>query len=257
MRLASWNVNGLRAIVKKGFFEWLETYDPDVVLLQETKGHPAQLPMDICEVPGWFIRYVGAKRKGYSGVGIWTRFEPDEWIAGLGIDEFDAEGRVISARFADLVVTSAYFPNSQDQGSRIDYKLAFDRAIQEFLDRQRARGRHVVLGGDFNVAHQEMDIARPKENVGQAGFLPEERAWFTQLLASGYKDTWREQNPDARHVYSWWSMKTRGRERGIGWRIDYFCVDADYWPQVRKTGIQMDVEGSDHCPVTLEVKPPK
>jgi exodeoxyribonuclease-3 len=257
MRLASWNVNGLRAAAGKGYFAWLEDHDPDVVLLQETKAHAEMLPKELRDVPGWFTRYHAAQRRGYSGVGIWTRFEPDEWIVGVGEEEFDREGRALSARFADLVVTSAYFPNSQDGGARLDYKLGFDAAIARFLAAQRASGRRVVVGGDFNVAHQDVDIARPQENVGSPGFLPEERAWFSEFLSSGYVDTWRAQHPDVKDVYSWWSMKTRARERNVGWRIDYFVVDASLWPDVRATGIQTEITGSDHCPVTLEIRSPK
>jgi exodeoxyribonuclease-3 len=257
LRLVSWNVNGLRAVFKKGLFDWLDETDPDVVLFQETKAYPAGMPADLVDVPGWFVAYESAKRKGYSGVGIWTRFEPDEWIRGIGDEQFDDEGRLIGARFGNVVVCSIYFPNSAAKTARLDYKLAFNAAIEHFSARQRELGRHVILAGDFNVAHQDIDIARPKENQGSPGFLPEEREWFGSFLDSGFKDTWREQHPDTVDAYSWWSMRTRARERNIGWRIDYFVVDEAYWSKVRSTGIEADVEGSDHCPVTLVVDNPK
>jgi len=257
MRIASWNVNGLRAIAKKGFFEWVDDYDPDVVLLQETKCYANDLPDELREIPGFFTRFVSAKRKGYSGAAVFTRFEPDEWIDGLGDARFDKEGRVVSARFGDLIVTSAYFPNSQDGGTRLDYKLAFGRRMREFLDGHVADGRNVVLGGDYNIAHRPIDLARPDENKDSAGFLPEERAWLDELLANGWVDTWRRQHPDEKGVYTWWSFRTLGRQRNVGWRIDYLCVNEGFWPEVGETGIQDKVEGSDHCPVTIEVKNPK
>ncbi|MCA8971532.1 MAG: exodeoxyribonuclease III [Planctomycetes bacterium] len=258
MIIASWNVNGLRAIAKKDEFEaWLAKADPDVFLLQETKAHASSLPIELEKPEHWFARYRSAVKKGYSGTGIWSRYEPDEWIDGIGDEAFDSEGRVVGARFADLVVLSTYFPNSQDGGKRLDYKLAFDRALERFVIGLRERGRHVLIGGDFNVAHHEIDLARPKDNVKNAGFLPEEREWFGQFLERGFVDTWRRHNPDARDIYTWWAMRTRARERNIGWRIDYFVCDEEYWSAVRSTMIEHAVYGSDHCPIRIEVEPPK
>ncbi|MFQ5503208.1 MAG: exodeoxyribonuclease III [Planctomycetota bacterium] len=257
MKLVSWNVNGLRAIVKKGFLEWLEDYDPDVLLLQEVKCRPEDLDDELRELPGFFSRVFPAKRRGYSGVAIYTRFEPDAWIEGIGAEEFDHEGRVLSARFGRLLVSSAYFPNSQEAGARLPYKLAFCDALARFLAGQREAGRHVLVGGDYNIAHERIDIARPEENVHSPGFLPEEREWMGAFLASGYKDSWRAQNPGKTDCYSWWSFRKAARERNIGWRIDYFCVNEEFWPDVRSTGILMKVGGSDHCPVTIDIKNPK
>ena len=257
MRITSWNVNGLRAVAKKGFFEWLDRDDPDVLLLQETKAHPASLPHELAEPENWFVRYESAVKKGYSGTGIWSRYEPDEWIEGLGDSRFDDEGRVVGARFGDLVVLSTYFPNSQAAGKRIDYKTAFNETIERWSCAQVEQGRHVLIGGDFNVAHCEIDLARPKENENSAGYLPAEREWFGQFLENGFVDTWRRHNPEARDVYSWWSMRTRARERNLGWRIDYFVCDEGFWPHVRATDIHAAVVGSDHCPVRIEVDPPK
>lgn len=256
MKITSWNVNGLRAVAKKGFHAWLEEHDPDVLLLQETKAQEDVLPAELREVPGYVTRFHSAEKKGYSGVAVLSRYDVDEWLVGLGDQHFDCEGRVLGARFGNTVVLSAYFPNSQSQGKRIDYKIAFCDTMLAFLDKQLQSGRHIVLGGDYNIAHQPIDLARPKENEGSPGYLPEEREWMGKFLAAGYADVWRERNPDKRDAYSWWSYRTRARERNIGWRIDYLCVDEGYRDQVRDAAILMDVEGSDHCPVTIDIKNP-
>jgi len=257
MRLATWNVNGLRAIAGKNLQTAIDEIDPDVLLLQETKVSLDALPDALREPKSFLARYGEGHRKGYSGVAIWTRFEPDEWIDGLGDARFDAEGRAVSARFADLVVTSAYFPNSQDSGARLDFKLAFNAAVERFLTEQRDKGRRVVIGGDFNVAHADIDIARPEQHRLSPGFLPQEREWFTRFLGLGYRDVWREQHREVRDVYSWWEMRTLARQRNLGWRIDYFCVDEASFADVRASDVLMHVDGSDHCPVTLDVRSPK
>jgi exodeoxyribonuclease-3 len=256
MRITSWNVNGLRAVAKKGFLDWVEEHDPDVLLLQETKAQEDALPEELREIPGYVSRFHSAEKKGYSGVAIYSRYDVEEWIVGLGDGEYDCEGRVLSARFGDVIVTSAYFPNSQDKGKRIDYKVGFCQRMLEFLNGHVKAGRHIVLGGDYNIAHQPIDLARPKENEGNAGYLPEERAWMTEFLEAGYADVWRERNPERADIYSWWSYRTRARERNIGWRIDYLCVDAALRDQVRGAEVLMEVEGSDHCPVTLDIRNP-
>ena len=257
MRITSWNVNGLRAVAKKGLFEWIDREDPDVFLIQETKAHAAVLPQELLEPEGWYVRYESAVKKGYSGTGIWSRYEPDEWIPGLGDARFDDEGRVVGGRFGKLVVLSAYFPNSQAAGKRLDYKLAFDEAIAGFAQERRERGQDVMIGGDFNVAHQEIDLARPAENVMNPGFLPAERSWFSEFLDNDWVDTWRRQHPDLRDAYTWWSMRTRARERNIGWRIDYFVCNEGFFPKVQSTEIRMQDMGSDHCPIRIEIEPPK
>ncbi|HMQ21469.1 MAG TPA: exodeoxyribonuclease III [Planctomycetota bacterium] len=258
MIIASWNVNGLRAIAKKDdFAAWLSEADPDVLLLQETKAQHAALPIELEKPEHWFTRYQSAIKKGYSGTAVWSRYEPDAWIDGIGDPRFDDEGRVVGARFGDLVVLSTYFPNSQDGGKRLDYKLAFDEALERFVLELRDAGRHVLIGGDFNVAHEEIDLATPKENVRSAGFLPEERAWFGNFLQKGFVDSWRRQHPGVADIYTWWAMRTRARERNIGWRIDYFVCDEEFWPRVRSTTITPEVQGSDHCPVSVQIDPPK
>lgn len=250
MRCVSWNVNGLRAVAGKGFLRWLADTAPDVCCLQETKARESDLPIELREPEGYRLRLQPGIKKGYSGVGLYVREEPDEWLEGLGDAPFDDEGRFLAARYGDVIVASAYFPNSQEKGARIEYRLAFGDALQRFLLAQRARGRHVVLGGDYNVAHEEIDLARPRENTGNPGFLPAERAWMSAFLAAGFVDVWRARNPGT-VGYSWWSMRTNARARNIGWRLDYFCVDRQFAARVSDAGIAPDVTGSDHCPVSI------
>lgn len=254
MKLVSWNVNGLRAVHDKGvFLPFLAEHTPDVLLLQETKVWFEQLPGPMQDVAGYQLRVHAAKRKGYSGVAIYTREEPDEWFEGLGKPDFDDEGRVLGARFGDVVTLSAYFPNSQAEGKRLDYRLAFGAALRRFLGKLTRAGRHVVLCGDFNVSHLPIDLARPKPNEGNPGYLPEERQWMTRFLKSGYVDTWRRANPDLAEVYTWWSYRTNARPKNIGWRLDYCCVDEALWPRVSAARVYGEVMGSDHCPVGIDV----
>lgn len=254
MKLISWNVNGLRAVHGKGLFlPLLSSGSPDVLLLQETKCHLESLPGDLQDVPGYHVRVHPAKRKGYSGVAIYSTEEPDEWIEGIGAEEFDAEGRVLGARFGDVVALSAYFPNSQAAGARLDFRLAFGAALRRRLLEFIEAGYHVALGGDYNVAHHPIDIARPKSNEKNPGYLPAEREWMTEFLASGYVDTWRNAHPDLTEVYSWWSYRYGARAKNIGWRLDYFCVDEALLPRVRSASILTEALGSDHCPIVLEL----
>lgn len=252
MRIVSWNVNGLRAVGKKGFVDWLQASDADVCLLQETKAHLGDLPGELREVEGYRLEMASAKKKGYSGVAIYCREEPDEWFTGIEDEEYDVEGRSIWARYDDLLIGSLYFPNSQNAGKRIDYRLGYGSSLREWLDAQRDAGLHPVLGGDFNVAHEEIDLARPKENTKNAGFLPEERQWMTEFLADGWTDTWRREHPEE-VGYSWWSYRAGARERNVGWRLDYFCSDAAIDDRLGETSIEAQTMGSDHCPVWVTI----
>ncbi|MFO1052819.1 MAG: exodeoxyribonuclease III [Planctomycetota bacterium] len=253
MLCVAWNVNGLRAIAGKGFLDWLASARPDVLCLQETRASAADLDPGLREPEGYRLRVHPAQKKGYSGVAIYVREEPDEWIEGLGDAAIDDEGRFLAARYGDLCIASAYFPNSQEAGARLPFRLAYGAAIERFAAAQRKRKRHVAIGGDYNVAHQEIDLARPKQNVENPGFLPGERDWMTRFLDAGHVDTWRRLHP-GEVGYSWWSMRSGARARNIGWRLDYFCVDEGLWPRVRGASILSEVQGSDHCPVTLELE---
>ena len=256
-RIFSWNVNGIRACAGKGLFEWLASESPDVLCLQETKANPEQLGPEFLSPPdgrgGAYRGYwASAKRKGYSGVALFSKREPRS-ISFLGEGAYDEEGRALVADFGDYVLVSAYFPNSQDSGQRIGYKIGFCDAVLALCDRIVASGRHVVVAGDYNIAHEAIDLANPKANEGNPGYLPEERAWMDKFLASGYADPQRRLHPEPGQ-YTWWTYRVPGaRERNVGWRIDYHCVDEGLMPAVRGSAIHPAVLGSDHCPVSIDL----
>jgi exodeoxyribonuclease-3 len=252
--LYSWNVNGIRAIQKKGFLDWLSQTDPDILCLQETKAHPDQLEPELRQPEGYFTYWAAAERKGYSGVALFSKVEPKSVQLGLGIPAYDSEGRTIVAEYDDFVFIGAYFPNGGRDLSRVPYKMAYKADFLKYCDALRAQGKSVIFCGDVNTAHQEIDLARPKENVKTTGFLPEERAWMDELVAAGYVDTFRAQHPDLEGAYSWWSNRSGARERNIGWRIDYFFVSPDLMPRVENTAIHSEVLGADHCPVSLTLR---
>jgi exodeoxyribonuclease-3 len=252
LRLLSWNVNGLRAAHKKGFLEWLARERPDILCVQETKAAPAQLPAELKEVAGYRAYFATAERKGYSGVALYTKFEPKDVKIGLGIKRFDVEGRLQVADFGDFLLYNIYFPNGKASAERLRYKMAFYRAFLKHVDRLKAEGRNVVICGDVNTAHKEIDLARPKENEKVSGFLPQERAWIDEFIARGFVDTFRLFNREPGQ-YTWWDLKTRARERNVGWRIDYFFVSDNLKKDVRAAYILAEVMGSDHCPIGLDV----
>jgi exodeoxyribonuclease-3 len=259
MRILSWNVNGIRAVEKRGFSEWLRRESPDMLCIQETKANPAQLSEELIrprDGKGRVYRsyWASAKKAGYSGTALYSRTEPLD-VGFLGIPEFDDEGRVLQADFGDFILICAYFPNSQDGGARLGYKLAFCAAMLEHCNGLAASGRHFVLCGDYNIAHKPIDLARPKENEGNAGYLPEERAWMDAFTAAGHVDTFRYFHPGEPDHYSWWSYRMNARARNVGWRIDYHCTDRDFLPRVKNSVIRPEVTGSDHCPVQIELQP--
>jgi len=251
MNLLSWNVNGIRAAAKKGFLEFMATTDADVVFLQETKANRDQLPDELLNVPGWGVTFHSGVRKGYSGVAAYYRKEPDEVVSGLGVDKFDDEGRAIMVRYGDLCIFGNYFPNGGKGPERVDYKLEFYDVLLQRMNALRKQGRQVVVCGDYNTAHYEVDLARPKANRKTSGFLQEERAWLDRYVDEGYVDTFRHLHPDAVDRYSWWSWRTNSRERNIGWRIDYFFVDESLRDRVAAAEIHDEQHGSDHAPITL------
>jgi len=255
MRIISWNVNGIRAVEKKGFFDWLKTENPDVLCLNETKAEPGQLS-DIFTKPvnsSYHSFWASAIKKGYSGVAVYSKTQPDD-VRYLKKPEFDDEGRVLIADYKEFTLIAAYFPNSQDERKRLPYKLAFNDAMLKLCKSIVKKGRHFLLCGDYNVAHTPIDLARPKQNENNAGYLPEEREWMDSFLASGFVDTFRHFHPDEKGHYSWWSYMGQARAKNIGWRIDYHCVDKEFLPKVKSSIIRPDVQGSDHCPVEIEIK---
>jgi len=255
MRIISWNVNGIRAAEKKGFFNWLKTESPDILCLNETKAEPGQLS-DTFTKPvnsGYHSFWASAKKKGYSGVAIYSKTQPVD-VRCLNKPEFDDEGRVLVADYKDFTLIAAYFPNSQDERKRLPYKLAFNDAMLKLCKSIVKKGRHFLLCGDYNVAHTPIDLARPKQNENNAGYLPEEREWMDSFIASGYVDTFRHFHPDEKGHYTWWSYMGQARAKNIGWRIDYHCVDKEFLPKVKSSIIRPDVQGSDHCPVEIEIK---
>ncbi len=253
MRLISWNVNGLRAVAKKGFLDWLEDDGPDVVCLQETKAHEDQLPPDIRTIDGYHSYFSEAERKGYSGVALYSREEPLEVRDAVGEDILDAEGRLLMARYPDLLVYNIYFPNGKASPERLAYKMRFYEAFLVHVRARLAAGENVLVCGDVNTAHRPIDLARPDDNADRSGFLPEEREWIDRFLAAGFVDTLRMFTEDGGH-YSWWDLRTRARDRNVGWRIDYVFVDEELAPRVEDAFILPEVYGSDHCPVGVEMK---
>ena len=249
LKFVSWNVNGLRAVLKKGFLDVLHEAEADIFAVQEIKALPEQLPDEVRHIPGYTAYWYPAQKKGYSGTAVFTKKEPQDVIYGLGKEEFDQEGRVLTLEFADFYFITAYFPNAQDGLRRLDFKLAFNQTLLAYMNRLAAE-KTVLLCGDLNVAHQEIDLARPKENVGKPGFSAEERASMAAMLEAGYADTFRlfHQEP---HRYSWWSYRTAARKRNVGWRIDYFLVDTKSQQRVRAAEIHDAITGSDHCPVSI------
>lgn len=261
MKIISWNVNGIRAVEKKGFIDWLTQTDADVVCIQETKANPGQLSPELLSPKtadgGIYKSYFSsAKKPGYSGTAIYSKTEPDS-VENLGNTLFDDEGRVTIAKYIKsesekLAVISAYFPNSQDAGARLDYKLGFCQAILEKCDALVSEGFNIVLNGDYNIAHKPIDLANPKSNEHNAGYLPEERAWMDTFTSSGYVDTFRHFCKEEKK-YTWWSYRFHAREKNIGWRIDYQCVNKTFLPHVKQSVILADVLGSDHCPILIEL----
>ncbi|MBC2714822.1 MAG: exodeoxyribonuclease III [Desulfobacteraceae bacterium] len=252
-KLASWNVNGLRAVVKKGFFESFHQLDADVVCVQETKLQDHQLADDVRHIDGYesFWSYSIVK-KGYSGVGAWTKIQPNSVKNGMGIEEYDREGRIVELDFDEFILFNIYFPNGQMDDDRLNFKLNFYKDFFVYADNLRKSGRSLVITGDYNTAHNEIDLKNPKANEKTSGFLRIERDWLDKILSEGYVDTFRYLYPEA-IKYSWWTYRFKARDRNAGWRIDYFFVTQDLIDsgRVKEAFIDNDIFGSDHCPIGL------
>ncbi len=251
MRIISWNVNGIRAAEKKDFFKWMQDEAPDVCCLQETKANPEQLTKKFLEQEGYKAFFESAEKKGYSGVAVYSKIKP-KCVYTLGDKRFDSEGRSIFLEFDDFTLINCYFPNSQNEGKRLPYKIAFCSTLKKKLEELVASGKNIVLCGDYNIAHKEIDLARPKQNEKNPGFLPEERAWMTKFLEAGFVDVFREFNKEPDN-YTWWSYRANARANNVGWRIDYFCVNSGFLKRVKSATILSDVMESDHCPIDINL----
>ncbi|WP_294354068.1 exodeoxyribonuclease III [uncultured Clostridium sp.] len=249
-KMISWNVNGLRAAVTKGFIDIFNEIDADIFCLQETKLQEGQIDLNL---PGYYQYWNYAEKKGYSGTAIFTKKEPLSVKLGLGIEEHDKEGRVITLEFENYYVITVYTPNSQNELARLPYRMTWEDAFKDYL-KELEKNKPVIVCGDLNVAHKEIDLKNPKNNRKNAGFTDEERDKFTNLLQSGFIDTFRYFNPDKEGIYSWWSYRFKAREKNAGWRIDYFLVSKDLESELVSADIHTDIFGSDHCPVELVIK---
>jgi exodeoxyribonuclease-3 len=251
MKLICWNVNGIRAALKKGFADFVSAEQPDILCLQETKARPEQVELPL-ELGAYQTYWNSADKAGYSGTAIFTKVAPLEVTYGLGIDELDTEGRVITAEFENFHLVTVYTPNAQNELRRLPYRMEWDAAFLDWIVQLQAK-KPVIFCGDLNVAHHEIDLARPSANRRNPGFSDEERAGFDNIIDAGFVDTFRHFHPDEPDYYSWWSYRANARANNVGWRIDYFGVSQNFLPHTKRTAILNHVMGSDHCPVVLEL----
>ncbi len=252
MKLVSWNVNGIRSVHRKGkFLSFIEAHQPDVFCVQETKAWPEQLDEDLLSEHGYHVVWAQAEKKGYSGVATFSKTAPDSAEVGLGIEAFDREGRVVITRYGTLTVLNGYFPNGQRDHARLPYKTDFYRALLKWGQAERAAGQEVVICGDWNTAHHEIDLKNWKSNRKTSGFTEPERALITEFCDAGWHDVFRRLNPELGDVYTWWSNRVGVRDRNVGWRIDYHFVSDELWERVDDAKIHCGQMGSDHCPIEL------
>lgn len=255
MKIISWNVNGLRAVLKKGFTDWLRIEKPDIICLQETKIDETSIPDEAKEIGGMKSYWSCGIRKGYSGVAIYSRIEPAKIATGFGLgEEFDREGRILIMDLREFELLNIYFPNGQKDEERLNYKLRFYDATLKYCENRRKAGKELIICGDFNTAHNEIDLARPKENENVSGFLRVERDWMDKFEAHGYIDSYRKLHPNQTGAYTWWSLRTAARKRNVGWRLDYFYLTPRLFNKVKSSEIMCGTEGSDHCPIALEIE---
>lgn len=259
MKIISWNTNGLRATIKQGHFTPLfEKYSPDIVCFQEVKAEADQIPQEYRNYKSYHSYFSHPKeKKGYSGVAIYTKEKPKEVFYGMGLkgekSKLDAEGRMLGLKFKDFTLITGYYPNGGSGPDRLEYKLEFYNEFLKFILKLRKSGEKVIFCGDINTAHTEIDLARPKANEENTGFLPIERAWISKVIKNNFIDIWREKNPNKKDIYTYWDQKTRARDRNVGWRIDYFFIDEKLVKKVKNVGTINDYFGSDHCPIYLEL----
>lgn len=252
-RIISWNVNGLRAAEKKGIKDWLINYSPDILCLQETKAQKEQLSLNIKNIEGYNSYYVSAQKKGYSGVAIYSKEEPLIIEEGLGNEAFDMEGRTIIVKYKDYTLYNIYFPNGNASDERLEYKMNFYNVFLDKVIKGSSEGERIIICGDINTAHKEIDLKRPKENMNNSGFLKIEREWIDKFIDSGFIDTFRMFNKE-KDNYSWWDYKTRARDRNVGWRLDYFFINKILKENIKDAFILSEVKGSDHCPIGIDIE---
>lgn len=249
MKIYSWNVNGIRAAVRNGVVSWIKRAKPDILCMQETKAQKEDFPDEIKKIKGYHIYSVSAKKRGYAGVAVLTKQKPKKVVDKIGIRRFDQEGRFLLIEFEDFYLFNTYFPHSQRGLARLDFKKDFNNAYLKFVS--KLKGKPVVLTGDFNAAHNEIDLANPKQNENNAGFTEEERDFIDKMVESGWKDTFREIHPKS-EKYTWWTYRFNARARNVGWRVDYFFVKEKDMDKVRKADILDHIKGSDHCPIMID-----
>ena len=253
IKLVSWNVNGIRAVSKKeDFWSWFEDDDSDIINFQEVRATQEQIPKKLAEIDGFHKFYNEAEKKGYSGVGTYSKIKPLSVTKGLGVEELDNEGRVLKIEYPDFILFNIYFPNSGKEGSRLDFKVQFCNELLSQLVELKDDGKNLVITGDYNIAHNPIDVYNPKNCEGKSGYLPEERAWLDELEEAGFVDTFRMFDKGEGN-FTWWSYRFKARERNSGWRLDYFFVNEEIKDNVKAAKILADIYGSDHCPVTLEL----
>lgn len=254
IKLVSWNVNGIRAVSKKEeFWDWFDNADADIINFQEVRATQDKIPEKLADVEGFHQSFNEAEKKGYSGVGTYSKIEPLEVVKGLGVEELDSEGRVLRIKYPDFYLYNIYFPNSGMNAKRLDFKVDFCNALLEQLVELKNNGENVVITGDYNIAHHPIDVYNPKNCEGKSGYLPEERAWLDELEQAGFVDTFRMFD-EGENNFTWWSYRTKARDRNAGWRLDYFYVNEEIRDNVKSAEILSDIYGSDHCPVTLELE---
>jgi len=253
-KIISWNVNGIRAVLKKGLLEWMDEEKPDILCLQETKASPDQLSATVIDHKPYFsFWHSAAAKKGYSGVVTYSKIKPIRVETGLGVDKFDEEGRVVMTEFPAFILFNVYFPNGKRDSERLNYKLEFYEAFLKKIDSLKAKGKKIIFCGDVNTAHREIDLARPAANEQISGFLPIERKWIDRVVEHGYLDSFREFHTEP-NLYTWWDLKSGARSRNVGWRIDYFFVQKELRQHLKGAMILPEVTGSDHCPIQITMQ---